>query len=110
MQWLETYGVSPLSTKLLILMRLRTMRIGCASASSSYMTASWFRPTNLPFSRMGVYVSTDCILLENSNSECDFQPWMLLVQVINTSLSQNPMVSPYQRGTGGPRRGTPPAA
>ena len=33
---------------------------------------------------------------------------MLLVQVISTSLSQKPIVSPYQRGTAAPRRGTPP--
>jgi hypothetical protein len=34
---------------------------------------------------------------------------MFEVQVINTSLSQKPMVSPYQRGTSGPSRGTAPS-
>jgi hypothetical protein len=49
-----------------------------------------------------------CSLLENSNLPCTVQPWMLEVQVISASLSQKPMVSPYQRGTSAPRRGTAP--
>src|SRR5215469_3177468 len=50
-----------------------------------------------------------CILLENSNDPCAAQPWMLDVHVISTSWSQKPMVSPYQRGTSGPSRGTAPS-
>ena len=34
---------------------------------------------------------------------------MFDVQVISASLSQKPMVSPYQRGTSAPRRGTAPS-
>src|SRR5262245_58295325 len=49
-----------------------------------------------------------CILFENSNAPCTNQPWMLDVQVMSTSLSQKPIVSPYQRGTSAPRRGTVP--
>src|SRR5690606_6229665 len=45
---------------------------------------------------------------ECSNAACVLQPWMFDVQVISTSPSQNPIVSPYQRGTAGPSRGTPP--
>ena len=33
---------------------------------------------------------------------CDVQPWMFDVQVISVSLSQKPIVSPYQRGTSSP--------
>ena len=33
---------------------------------------------------------------------------MFDVQVISVSLSQKPIVSPYQRGTSAPSRGTPP--
>ena len=50
-----------------------------------------------------------CILFECSNAACVFQPWMFDVQVISVSLSQKPIVSPYQRGTSGPRRGTAPS-
>src|SRR5687767_3713057 len=48
-----------------------------------------------------------CILFEYSKPPCTVHPWMFEVQVISVSLSQKPIVSPYQRGTSGPSRGTP---
>src|SRR6516165_1985620 len=50
-----------------------------------------------------------CILFEYSNAPCTIQPWMFDVHVISVSLSQKPTVSPYQRGTSAPRRGTLPS-
>src|SRR5687767_15447739 len=50
-----------------------------------------------------------CSLFENSNVACTFQPTTFDVQVISVSLSQKPIVSPYQRGTSGPSRGTAPS-
>src|SRR6185312_11722978 len=49
-----------------------------------------------------------CILFEYSNAPCTNHPWMFDVQVMSVSLSQNPIVSPYQRGTSGPSRGVAP--
>src|SRR5579872_5531654 len=49
-----------------------------------------------------------CILFEYSNEPCTYHPWMLEVQVMSVSWSQKPIVSPYQRGTSGPRCGTAP--
>jgi hypothetical protein len=40
---------------------------------------------------------------------CVIQPWMFDVQVISVSPSQKPIVSPYQRGTSAPSRGTAPS-
>src|SRR5262245_65574569 len=50
-----------------------------------------------------------CILFEYSNAPCTVQPWMFEVHVMSVSWSQKPIVSPYQRGTSGPRCGTAPS-
>src|SRR5688572_23291258 len=55
-----------------------------------------------------VQISMVWSLLEYSQLEWVNQPWMFEVQVISAWSSQKPMVSPIQRGTSAPRRGTTP--
>ena len=49
-----------------------------------------------------------CICLENSNTPCVIHGTTFDVHVISVSPSQNAMLSPNQRGTSWPKRGTPP--